>query len=98
MTEHQAEETTTITSDITPDSQYDDAVQAIKDSARTLALENGVPFELTDQQALSIHLRGTQLAKEGAFSSSNLSVEEKRRQIDVCYDQRSGRRRSKKRS
>lgn len=69
--------------------RYQRPVTEIQEAALSNTLENGVCRELTYQQALSIHLRSRQLAKESRHRNSGLSDTEFSRQVDRCYYQRS---------
>jgi hypothetical protein len=62
--------------------------EKIQAAALNNKLKNGVRYELTLQQALSILFRSRQLKHEGGFHPHLISDTEKVRQIDECYKQR----------
>jgi len=68
--------------------RYERPVAEIQETALSNTLENGVCMELTYQQALSIHLRSRQLARESGHRDSGITDDEYSRQIDRCYHQR----------
>jgi len=68
--------------------KYLNDVTDIQTVCLNIKLENGVPRELTYQQALSVLLRSQQLVREGKMHPNRLSDEQMKRQIDICYEQR----------
>lgn len=66
-------------------------VEVIQDNALNFNQPNGISVELTYQQALSIHLRFSQLIKEGALHPNKLSPKAKANQIEKCYKQQNRR-------
>lgn len=69
--------------------RYERPVASIQEVALSNTLGNGVVRELTYQQALSIHLRSRQLARENEHRGSGLPSNEYERQVNHCYHQRS---------
>lgn len=65
--------------------QYTEYVETIQANALNNDLPNGIPTELTYQQALSIWLRSCQLVKEGAMHS--IHPKKLANQIEICYKQ-----------
>lgn len=63
------------------------AVNTIQESALRGGGQNLVSRELSYQQALSIHLRSKQLARESS-RSSNIKPEILAQQVERCYEQR----------
>lgn len=49
-------------------------------------------YELTYQQALSVHLRSQQLMREGSNRSHGLSAGRRAEQVNRCYKQRADQR------
>ena len=66
----------------------DQQIQIIQDTAACPTLSNGVAKTLTYQQAMSIWLRASQLAREGGGHSHSISDAERKQQIEICYRQR----------
>lgn len=69
-------------------------VEDIQNSAFNFNQPNGISVELMYQQALSIHLRSSQLIKEGALHPNKLSQKAKNNQVDKCYKQQNRRQRT----
>lgn len=72
-------------------SRFENAVNKIQEAALIAGTENSLPRELTYQQALSIHLRSRQLARESSRSNDAPSGRIAD-QIEYCYKQRAMRR------
>lgn len=66
--------------------QFELAVEKIQRAAMEATGSSIIPTELDFQQALSIHLRSKQLARENQMNT--ISKQEKHKQINACWRKR----------